>query len=579
MGYNNNVIDELKSKINIVDVIGKVVSLTRAGSNFKGVCPFHNEKTPSFIVSESKQIFTCFGCGAKGDAIEFVMKYYNLTFGEAIEKLAEEYNVRLEKSDYRNNDKQDKYYEINTMAARFFYEAFTRDNNPGYAYMKKRGISDATLKKFGVGYADKEWTSLKDYMLAKGVIEKDLLELGLISKKGERAYDKYRDRVMFPIFNTMGKVIGFGGRIIGEGMPKYLNSAESTVFKKKNNLYGLNFTKGDIGDKDGVILVEGYMDLISLYQYGVKNVAASLGTALTENQARLLKRYTKNIVLSYDSDDAGINAALRGIEVIRLTEGRAKVLIIPGEKDPDDYIRKNGKDAFEKLIKHAMPATDFMLSINKKRYDLNDKLKVLEYIKSAVHILLKLSPVERDIYITKLSEELNISRQAIVMEINGNRENENPKPERTNQIKMTKDMPIAEKNLIRLLVSNPNYLGNILDDEYEFTSDLGRHVFQVINEKYQKEETIDFEAFIKNFDMDEENELRDIFSKIIVGADEELFYKQCIDSIKYNKLKREEAEIIDLLAIAEEDNDEKNINELTEKLMKVSVKIRECRSN
>ncbi len=578
MAYNNNVIDELKSKINIVDVIGRVVPLYKAGSNFKGVCPFHNEKTPSFIVSESKQIFNCFGCGAKGDVIEFVMKYYNLNFGEAVEKLAEEYNVRLEKSSFKKNENLERYYEINRIAARFYYDSFTSQKNPGYSYMKNRGISDNTLKKFGIGYADGEWNSLKEYMLKNDVKEKELLDLGLISQKGERTYDKYRDRVIFPIFNTMGKVIGFGGRIIGEGMPKYLNSAESSVFKKKNNLYGLNFTKSDINQKDQVIIVEGYMDLVSLYQYGVKNVAASLGTALTENQARLIERYSKDIVLSYDSDSAGISAAIRGIEVIRETGGRAKILRIPGEKDPDDFVKKKGKESFERLVKEALPATDFMLDINKSKYNLNDRLSILEYVKSVVPILLKLRPVERDIYITKLSEDLNISRQAIVMELNGKDETNINKVQRNRNDNTEVDIPVVEKNLIRLLVSNPEYVGKLQEDEFNFNSEIGKHVAEVIKEKYGQSQVIDFKEFIKNFDMDEEIVLRKIVDNILVGSEEDDFYKQCIDTSKYMEYKRREADIIDLLALAEEEIDDEKVQKLTKELMEVSEKVRKFRS-
>ena len=304
-------LEELKSRLNIVDVIGRVVPLRRAGSNFKGVCPFHNEKTPSFVVSEQKQIFTCFGCGASGDAIEFTKRYYNLEFQEAVEKLAAENGLSI--SLHKGNGDREKYYEINKEAARFFYRAFTEQQNAGYTYMKNRGMDDAILKKFGIGYADESWDSLYLFFKKKGISEKILLELGLISESKGKYYDKFRNRVMFPIINTSGKVIGFGGRAIGQAEPKYLNSPENKVFQKKNNLYALNITKQDIGKEGYAILVEGYMDAISLYQNGVRNVGASLGTALTDNQARLLNRYTKNVVLSYDADSAGRNAALRGI--------------------------------------------------------------------------------------------------------------------------------------------------------------------------------------------------------------------------------------------------------------------------
>ncbi|MBR6584881.1 MAG: DNA primase, partial [Firmicutes bacterium] len=230
MGFNSGgaTIEDLKSQINIVDVIGRVVPLKRAGANHKGVCPFHNEKTPSFVVSEQKQIFTCFGCGATGDVIEFTKRYYNLEFGEAVEKLAREHGIELKSTgSSAGSQEREKFYEVNKEAARFFYRAFTEGKNPGYTYMKKRGIDDAILKKFGIGYADESWDSLYQYFKAKGVDEKVLLELGLISEKNGKYYDKFRNRVIFPIINTSGKVIGFGGRAIGDAMPKYLNSPEN----------------------------------------------------------------------------------------------------------------------------------------------------------------------------------------------------------------------------------------------------------------------------------------------------------------------------------------------------------------
>ncbi|MFR9144560.1 MAG: DNA primase, partial [Lentihominibacter sp.] len=317
MNTNNhvNIVDEIKSRCNIVDVIGRVVPLKKAGSNYKGVCPFHNEKTPSFIVSESKQIFTCFGCGATGDLLEFVKRYYNLDFRGSVEMLAKEYGISLEGA-FRSNKDKDELYEINRQAARFFFKALRQQANLGYTYMKRRGISEEILNKFGIGYADEKWDSLYGFLRGKGISEEKMLDLGLISKSNGRYFDKFRNRVIFPIINTGGKVIGFGGRIIGEGEPKYLNSQESNIFKKKYNLYGLNLAGGDVRKEDSIILVEGYMDVVSLYQNGVRNVSASLGTALTENQARLIKRYTKNVILSYDADNAGQSAAMRGLDIL-----------------------------------------------------------------------------------------------------------------------------------------------------------------------------------------------------------------------------------------------------------------------
>jgi DNA primase len=260
MGLSDNVIDEIKSRCNIVDVIGRVVSLKKTGSNHKGLCPFHNEKTPSFVVSEDKQIFTCFGCGVTGDVIEFTQRYNNLDFRGAIEKLAGEYGIDLGSNVFPGESQKTQLYEINREAAAYFYRCFTERANRGAAYMQSRGLEPSVLRKFGIGYADDGWQSLYDFLKSKGYEDKVLLNLGLVAKSKDRIYDKFRDRVMFPIINTRGKVVGFGGRAIGDGMPKYLNSQESLIFQKKNNLFGLNLTRQDINREDCAILVEGYMD-------------------------------------------------------------------------------------------------------------------------------------------------------------------------------------------------------------------------------------------------------------------------------------------------------------------------------
>ncbi|MBQ1422536.1 MAG: DNA primase, partial [Firmicutes bacterium] len=319
--------EELKDQLNIVDVISRVVPLKRAGSNYKGICPFHNEKTPSFIVSEQKQIFTCFGCGATGDVIEFTKRYYNLDFVEACEKLGRENGIEVEFRKGTENKKRDRLLSLNRTAARYFCKVFFEAKNPGYTYMRSRGMDDATLTKFGIGYADPEWDSLTNYMKSKGASDDELIELGLSSRSRDgRLFDKFRNRVMFPIINTSGQVIGFGGRKIDEkDEPKYLNSPENLVFRKKNNLYGLNTAKQEVGEGKPAVIVEGYMDVMGLYRYGLKNAVASLGTALTENQAKLIKRYTREVVLCYDADSAGINAALRGIDILSDQELKVRV--------------------------------------------------------------------------------------------------------------------------------------------------------------------------------------------------------------------------------------------------------------
>ena len=394
--------------------------MKKAGSNYKGICPFHNEKTPSFVVSETKQIFTCFGCGATGDVIGFVERYYSLDFKGAVEMLAKEYGISLEGA-FRTSKDKDESYEINRQAAMFFFRALREKANPGYTYMKTMRMSEDTMNRFGIGYADGEWRSLYDYLLQKGISEDKLLSLGLISKSNDRCFDKFRNRVIFPIMNTAGKVIGFGGRIIGEGEPKYLNSQESDVFQKKNNLYALNLTRKDVSREDAIILVEGYMDAVSLSQAGIRNISASLGTALTEDQAGLSDQ-----TLHEECDPfircrpGGQNAAFRGLDILYREGCRARVLKVTDGKDPDEFIKKNGRNAFLDLVDHAIPYGDFKLNMVKQRYDMEDEQQRVEFIHEAVRVLQKMNPVEADIYIEKLSAETGISEGAIRFEYTGN---------------------------------------------------------------------------------------------------------------------------------------------------------------
>ena len=563
-------VEELKNQINIVDVVGRVVPLKRAGANYKGVCPFHSEKTPSFVVSEQKQIFTCFGCGASGDVIEFTKRYYNLDFAEAVEKLAKENGIEISIGGKRNSDKE-KYYEINKEAARFFYRAFTEEKNPGYSYMKKRGIDDAILKKFGIGYADDSWDSLYRYFKAKGTDEKVLLELGLISEKNGKYYDKFRNRVIFPIINTSGKVIGFGGRAIGEAMPKYLNSPENIIFQKKNNIYALNISKQDVGREGYGILVEGYMDVISLYQHGVRNVGASLGTALTENQARLLKRYTKKVVLSYDADAAGRNAALRGIDILSGEGIKVKVLHVTDGKDPDEFIKKNGKEAFIKLIDGALPMIDYKLNAAQKGLDLKTEDGKIDYMKKASEILRSLSPVEADIYIKKLAGELKIAEGAIRLEISGNNNTVTATQSRGRQEenKGTNELSNMEATLLKVLMISPSFADRMLEYDGIIQSELGRKILNLMFELYGIKGGFEQYEITDSLDPEESQEFAAAVDSIIVAGNEEQVFDECIKTWKKSEAIKREQELIDRLALADEETGSDSIKELTEELMKV----------
>lgn len=574
MSFSSSTIENLKNQINIIDVVGSCVTLKRAGSNYKGACPFHNEKTPSFVVSESKQIFTCFGCGAKGDAIGFVERYYNLDFSEAVEKLAGQYGIELERT--RSNDKYDIYYEVNKLAARFFYDAFTQKANKGYTYMKNRGISPAILKKFGIGYADESWDSLYKYLLSKGIDKKIMLELGLISESKGKCYDKFRNRVIFPIINTSGKVIGFGGRAISSNdNPKYLNSPESKIFQKKNNLYGLNLSRQNLSKAGKIILVEGYMDVISLYQSGVDNVAASLGTALTENQAKLIKRYTKNVVLSYDADGAGRAAALRGLEILKAADCKVKVLHVTDGKDPDEYIKKNGKNEFLKLVDTALPYGDYKLEAAKAGYNLKNDEDKIDYLKKAVEIIEKLSPVEQEIYIKKVSDSLKISPGAIRLELSGGSVPKNNSSNDNRISKSTKDnsdsceITPLEKNLLKVLLTNESYIDEINNYPHIIDSSDGKGILEVIVEEYKNNHSVDAKIVLDSLPEHQAALLQEIIDTVIVGGNESEVFNQCIDTWKSINLKKREEEIITLLSMADEEDNQEKIVELTKELMQI----------
>lgn len=570
--FSKDAVEELKSQIDIVDVIGRSVQLKRAGANYKGLCPFHNEKTPSFIVSPQKQIFTCFGgCGASGDVVSFVKRYYNLDFNEAVEKLANEHGITIQKNVH--NDDREKYYEVNREAARFFYKNLTEGKNPGYSYIAGRGIEDRTIKKFGLGYAPDSWDALYNHFKAKGVDEKILVELGLLSEKDGKYFDKFRNRVIFPIINTAGKVIGFGGRALSDQqMPKYLNSPENKVFQKKNNLYALNITRQDIGKEGMAIIVEGYMDVISLYQNGVTNVAASLGTALTENQAKLVNRYTKNVVLSYDADAAGQKAALRGIDVLKGENCKVKVLHVTDGKDPDEYVKKNGKEAFMKLITKALSYTDYKLEAAKRGLNLRTEDGKIDYMKRIQPILAELGPVERDIYTKKVSRDVGISEGAIRMENLGNT---NVEPKRQlvqhHQEKEQKvdKLSTLEATVLKCLFVEPKLSEELLQWIDILESETAKKVVNICFEFYGLRGDFDKSQIMDRLEPEESQELEHSLDKIIVTGNEYDVFNQCINRWKFTQLEKEEKHIIDMLSLGDEETGKQAIEDLTLKLMEV----------
>lgn len=569
----NQIIDEIKSRCNIVDVIGSVVSLKKRGSNYQGLCPFHNEKTPSFVVSETKQLFTCFGCHESGDVIKFVMKYYNLTFVEALEKLASQCGINVEDV-FRKGEKKDIYYEVNREAARYFFKMLRAKDNPGLRYILSRGLTKETLHDFGIGYADDSWDGLYNYLKGKGYDEKVMVKLGLISQSAKgKYYDRFRNRVIFPIQNTAGKVIGFGGRALGDDMPKYLNSPETPVFSKKNNLYALHLTKNHINKMDQAILVEGYMDVISLYQGGVKNVSASLGTALTENQGKLLKRYTKNIVLSYDADSAGINAAVRGSSILHDEGCKVKILHISDGKDPDDFIKAKGKEAYYDLVKNAKPFADFRIEQIAKNYNLETTEGRVDFLKQSAKFLKELSPVEADIYIEKISKNYRISAGALRTEMG--LENEK-RPFFENKIEkkdeINTDITQIEETFIKVLLLDAKYFDKVKLNEDVFVSESGANIFRTLQNIYEQGEEIDVDKLIDNLEPTEIGVIRRIQEDVSLGGNPEQMLDESLHAHAKDKSITKEQELFAQLAVADEEGNLDEIKRITEAIMKLQEK-------
>lgn len=468
--YSDELIDEIKSSNDIVDTISQYVTLKRSGRNFFGLCPFHKEKSPSFSVSPDKQIFHCFGCGVGGNVIHFISKIENLDFRETLEFLAERSGIELPTSEDDGLNKRqilrDKVFKINEETARFYHENLYKPTAKlAQEYVKKRKLNNNTLKSFLIGYSG-TYNELYKHLKKKGFSETEILASSLVNKNDKGQFiDRFRNRLIIPILDVRGKVIAFGGRVLDNSLPKYINSPENIVYSKGRNLFGLNIAKK--GNLEKIVIVEGYMDAISLYQRGITNVVASLGTALTEAQGRLLRKYAGQVIISYDSDSAGQTATMRGLEILKNLGCDVRILQMEGAKDPDEYVIKYGSGGFNILIEQAISFVEFKIKVLKNKYNLdntNDKIKFLQEI---AKILLDIdSQIELEIQIDNVSKTYGISKEAIYGEINKIRyvknqtESEKQKKART-QITRKKEEKISEstirkENLIIYLLINGN---------------------------------------------------------------------------------------------------------------------------
>ena len=405
MRYSDDIIEEVRQKNDIVDVVSQYVKLTRKGSSYFGLCPFHNEKTPSFSVTPGKQMYYCFGCGAGGNVFNFIMEYENYTFGEALKYLADRAGVELPQIEYSKEVREKaqeraELLEINKQAAQYFYyQLRTEKGAQGYQYLTGRGLSEETMRKFGLGYSDKFGGGLYQFLKSKGYGDDRLRESGLFNVDERHGmYDKFWNRVIFPIMDVNNRVIGFGGRVMGDGKPKYLNSPETKIFDKSRNLYGLNVARTT--RRKYLILCEGYMDVISMHQAGFTNAVASLGTALTSGHASLLKRYTQEVLLLYDSDEAGVRAALRAIPILREAGVNSRVVNLRPYKDPDEFIKNLGAEAFEERLEQASDSFMFRVSIAESEFPMEEPQGQNRFFERCAEMLLELKDeLERNLYI------------------------------------------------------------------------------------------------------------------------------------------------------------------------------------
>lgn len=553
MLFSEDKISEIIEKNDIVDVISEYMTLKRSGGNYGALCPFHSEKTPSFSVSSSKQIFNCFGCGVGGNVITFIQKIERINFVEAVKLLAERAGIQLEEDKDPKQLERAKLrkslYKANTEAARFFYSNLNK-NAKAMEYLKRRGLSEAIIKRFGLGYAPDKWHELMDFMKRKGISSELMYKAGLIvkNKDGDNYYDKFRNRVMFPIIDLKGNVIAFGGRVTDDSKPKYLNSPDTPVFNKGYNIYGLNFVK-KVQNLENIIVVEGYMDAIALHQFGVENAVASLGTAFTENQAKLLKRFSNEIIISYDSDLAGQTATMKGLSILEKEGCVVKVLSLPSGKDPDEYIRKEGIDAFRERIRKSVSLIEYKLENIKKGLDINNIQDRIKFTKGFSEVMQDVeSNVEVDAYIKKYANTMQVNEAALYAELNRLRDknkNGNNKHNILNskkaELELKKGEVTAEIYLLNICIYYFKKAKNILEllEPTDFSNDLHIKIAEIIRKSAAEEKAITAGEIISFFENDDEkSRVAGIFSQMLPEVDIDNLIKASIEKVKHSKLDR-----------------------------------------
>ena len=562
MRYSDDIIEEVRMKNDIVDVVSQYVKLNKRGSTYFGLCPFHNEKTPSFSVTPAKQMYYCFGCGAGGNVFNFVMEYENYTFGEALKHLADRAGVQLPKIEYsgeakKKAERRAALLEINKLAAGYFYYQLRRESGrQAHEYLTGRGLSEETIRKFGLGYSDKYSDDLYKYLKSKNYSDELLRDSGLFNVDERRGmYDKFWNRVIFPIMDVNNRVIGFGGRVMGDGKPKYLNSPETPIFHKSRNLFALNLSKST--KNDYFILAEGYMDVIALHQAGFDSAVASLGTSLTEEQARIIARHTDRIVISYDADGAGQAAAQRAIDILKKCDLQVKVLRIPGAKDPDEFIKARGADAFRNLIERSEDHNAFRIEQIAAKYDLEDDEARVLFLRDAARMLAGIeSTIEREVYAGRAAKMAGVTAEAMNVEVRrelGIQRKRRKAAERREirspvGLAQPKDRSLAytdmksakaEENVLRLLFSDQKLIAVAEKDLQPawFSAPVLRKIYERVLELNRNDQMVDVLSFEGWLEPNEMSLLSAILEPGIPAGEHRGELQEYINTIRMQRVK------------------------------------------
>lgn len=560
MALSDSFLQELKMKTDIEDVISTYVTLKRRGATLVGLCPFHNEKTPSFTVYPATQSFYCFGCGAGGDAITFLKKIENLDYLDAVKTLAQRAGLQMPQEGFDDSlsKRRRRILEMNREAARFYHSVLlSPEGKVGHDYYIGRALSAATINHFGLGFAPNQWDALLKYMRAKGYQPAELVDAGLARKGQKGYYDSFRNRIMIPIIDVRGNVIAFGGRVLDDSKPKYINTGDTLVYKKTNELFALNFAKDS--KEDALILCEGYMDVIAMHQAGFTNAVAGCGTALTTEQVRLISRYAKEVILTYDADEAGQKALQKAMTLFDQTDVKVRIPALVGGKDPDEIIRTYGRDKFKGMLEGASNETEFRLLALRRQYNLATTQGKIDFIGGALQILATLPPVEQDLYVSRLSEELGVERQNMKVQLQdlvarqGNRREKREfnrivqeNMRKTARETMATDASLrklrAEDRLISLLLRYPDCSRLCKDfDPQWLTPGFAQRVFTLILQRLENGDGTELMDLRDRLTDDEMGRLSGIIARGGESADAKQEFSDCLQTIRAEQQKKQES--------------------------------------